>query len=164
MRYSHMINEDVALLNLAEHDLYSPHNMHIMVSATCDLMASPKFDRTELGRLRDAIWHAQFMGRIGNLVTTWERELGDGDYTSGIYARALAEGDVTLEALKARDTETVKNAIVKGGHETFFLERWSQLRRRLIELAPRLKTVNLQQLLRGYERLIRLHLGSRGYK
>src|SRR5256885_5882593 len=29
MRYSHLINGDVALLNLAEHDLYSPHNMHI---------------------------------------------------------------------------------------------------------------------------------------
>ena len=88
MRYSHMINQDIALLNLAEHDLYSPHNMHIMVSSTVDLMCSPAFERSELGRLRDAVWHAQFMGRIGNLVTTWERELADGDYTSGVYARA----------------------------------------------------------------------------
>jgi hypothetical protein len=164
MRYSHMINEDVALLNLAEHDLYSPHNMHIIVSSTADLMASPSFDHTELGRLRDAIWHAQFMGRIGNLITTWERELGDGDYTSGIYARALAEGDVTLQMLADRDTAAVKHAIVAGGHETYFLEKWTQLRRRLVELAPLVKSVNLTQLLKGYERLIRLHLGSRGYK
>jgi len=164
MRYSHLINEDVALLNLAEHDLYSPHNMHIMVSSTVDLMCSPRFDRNELGRLRDAIWHAQFMGRIGNLVTTWERELADGDYTSGIYARAVAEGDVTLQMLRARDAAAIKQAICSAGHETFFLERWSQLRCRLVELAPRIRSVNIGQLLTGYERLIRLHLGSRGYK
>jgi hypothetical protein len=164
MRYSHMLNQNIALLNLAEHDLYSPHNMHIMVSSTVDLMCSPQFDRTELGRLRDAIWHAQFMGRIGNLVTTWERELGDRDYTSGVYARALSEGDLTLEMLRGDDTAAIANAVRKGGHEDFFLQRWHGLRLRLVELAPRVRSVDLHKLVRGYERLIRLHLGSRGYK
>jgi hypothetical protein len=164
MRYSHMINEDPALLNAAEHDLYSPHNMHIIVSSTVDLMSSPDFDRAELGRLRDAIWHAQFMGRIGNLVTTWERELGDGDYTSGVYARALGEGDVTLAMLQSQDSEAIAQAIRAGGHEDYYLARWAALRQRLVELAPRIHTVDLNRLLTGYERLIRLHLGSRGYK
>jgi hypothetical protein len=164
MRYSHLINDDVALLNLAEHDLYSPHNMHIIVSSTVDLMSAPRFDTSELGRLRDAIWHAQFMGRIGNLVTTWERELPDGDYTSGIYARALSAGDITLEMLRRRDTAAIKQAIVAGGHENYFLQKWTQLRRRLVELAPKVRSVDLNRLLTGYERLIRLHLGSRGYK
>jgi hypothetical protein len=164
MRYAHMVNEDPALLNAAEHDLYSPHNMHIIVSSTVDLMCSPNFDRTELGRLRDAIWHAQFMGRIGNLVTTWERELGDGDYTSGVYARALAEGDVTLEMLEAQDQQAIAHAIRSGGHEDYYLTRWASMRQRLVELAPRVHSVDLTRLLTGYERLIRLHLGSRGYK
>jgi hypothetical protein len=164
MRYSHLINEDVALLNLAEHDLYSPHNMHIIVSSTVDLMCSPAFDRGDLGCLRDAIWHAQFMGRIGNLVTTWERELPDGDYTSGIYARALTCGDVTLDMLERRDVEAIRQAITSAGHEQFFLDRWARLRCRLTELAPRVKSVDLLQLQKGYDRLIRLHLGSRGYK
>jgi hypothetical protein len=164
MRYSHMINQDVALLNLAEHDLYSPHNMHIIVSSTVDLMSSPKFQCHELGKLRDAVWHAQFMGRIGNLITTWERELGDGDYTSGIYARALSEGDVTLEMLEKQDSTAIAAAIRAGGHEEYFLTRWGRLRERLIELAPRVRSVDLNKLRVGYERLIRLHLGSRGYK
>jgi len=164
MRYSHMVNEDPALLNAAEHDLYSPHNMHIMVSATVDLMCSPDFHRPELGRLRDAVWHAQFMGRIGNLITTWERELGDGDYTSGVYARALAAGDVTLEMLEAQDQAAIARGVRDGGHEDYYLARWANLRRRLIELAPLVKSVDLNKLLIGYERLIRLHLGSRGYK
>lgn len=164
MRYSHMINQDTALLNLAEHDLYLPHNMHIMISATADLMCSPSFDHQELGVLRDAVWHAQCMGRIGNLITTWERELGDADYTSGVYARAIAEGDLTVQDLEDHDAAKIAQKIKAGRHEDFFLERWAHLRQRLVQLAPRVKSVDLTQLLKGYERLIRLHLGSRGYK
>jgi hypothetical protein len=40
MRYSHLLNEHPELLNLTEHDLYTPHNMHIMVCSTFDLMCS----------------------------------------------------------------------------------------------------------------------------
>jgi hypothetical protein len=76
----------------------------------------------------------------------------------------VSEGDVTLQMLRDRDTEAIKRAITAAGHETFFLDRWAQLRRRLVELAPRIRSVNIQQLLAGYDRLIRLHLGSRGYK
>eukprot|EP00913_Durusdinium_trenchii_P028462 g26690.t1 len=83
MRYSQMLNNNPALLNLAEHDLYLPHNMHMMISSTIDLMCSPGFDRDELGLCRDAICRTQYMGRIGNLVTTWQREIGEGDFTSG---------------------------------------------------------------------------------
>jgi hypothetical protein len=164
MRYSHMINQDIALLNLAEHDLYLPHNMHIMISSTVDLMCSPAFDQQELGTLRDAVWHAQCMGRIGNLVTTWERELGDADYTSGVYARAIAEGDLTVQMLLDHDVDAIARAIKSGGHEEFFLQRWAQYRQRLIQLAPRVHSVDLKRMLTGYERLICLHLGSRGYK
>jgi hypothetical protein len=164
MRYSHMINQDIALLSLPEHDLYLPHNMHIMISSTVDLMASPTFNHQELGMLRDAVWHAQCMGRIGNLVTTWERELADADYTSGVYARAIAAGDVTVQMLLDHDMPKIAAAIRAGKHEDFFLQRWGQLRQRLVELTPRIHSVDVKKLLTGYERLIRLHLGSRGYK
>ena len=164
MRYSHMINQDLNLLNLAEHDLYTPHNMHIMISSTVDLMASPGFDTRELGMLRDAVWHAQCMGRIGNLVTTWERELGEGDYTSGVYASAVGQGHVTVAQLQANDREKIAEAIRSGGHEAYFLDRWTRCRQRILDLAPRVRSVDLKNLARGYERLICLHLGSRGYK
>ena len=164
MRYSHMINQDIALLNMAEHDLYLPHNMHIMISATVDLMSSDTFQHDDLGRLRDAVWHAQCMGRIGNLATTWERELGEGDYTSGVYARAVAEGDLSIEDLRRGDQVAIAKTIRDGGHEAFFFERWLELRQRLVDLAPHVHSVDLRSLLEGYERLIRFHLISRGQK
>ena len=101
---------------------------------------------------------------MGRGAAGHERELPDGDYTSGIYARALAEGDVTLQMLKDRNIAAIKQAIGAAQHESYFLQRWAQLRRRLVDLAPRIHSVDIQALLKGYDRLIRLHLGSRGYK
>src|SRR5207253_5772344 len=120
------------LLNLTEHDLYLPHNMHMMVSATLDVMCSPDFDPAEVGKARQAFWHGQCMGRIGNLTTTWERELGEGDFTSGVYARALAHGDVTLAQLQAGDREAIQAAIRQGQHEAYFLCRWQEHRQWLL--------------------------------
>ena len=84
MRYSRLLNEYPEMFNLVEHDLYTPHNMHMMISATMDLMCSPAFDRSELAMLREVVWRAQCHGRIGNLVTTWQREIGEDDFTSGV--------------------------------------------------------------------------------
>lgn len=164
MRYSHLLNSDLALLNLAEHDLYLPHNMHMMVAATMDLMCSPDFDRGELGLLREAVWHAQCMGRIGNLITTWQRELREGDYTSGVFACAVSRGHLTAEDLLAGDRHYIEAAIREAEHEAYFLRRWRKHRRYLISVQKRLRSVDLRPLVEGLGRLIRLHLGSRGQK
>lgn len=164
MRYSHLVNENLSLLNLAEHDLYTPHNMHMMISGTLDLMCSPDFNTDELGVLRDLLWHAQCMGRVGNLVTTWERELADGDYSSGVYASAVSCGDVTLAQLRDGDREAIRAGVVNGGHESRFLDRWHDHRRYLLDKAPLIRSFDFRENVRGLERLICLHLGSRGYK
>ncbi|HJT31744.1 MAG TPA: hypothetical protein VJ783_06790 [Pirellulales bacterium] len=164
MRYSHLINEDLALLNLAEHDIYTPHNMHMMVSSTLDLMCSTGFDHLELGKVRDAAWHGQCMGRVGNLVTTWERELGEADYTSGVYASAINSGDLTIAQLRAGDRDQIRGAIIEGQHEVVFLKRWQANRKYLQSRVPHIRSFDLGKYVEGLERLICLHLGSRGYK
>ncbi len=164
MRYSHLLNQDLALLNLVEHDLYSPHNMHMMVSATLDLMCSPRFDRMELGLLREAVWHAQYMGRIGNLVTTWQREIGERDFSSGVFASAVSRGDLDIADLLKGDRNCIEAGVFAGNHENYFLQQWRKRRLAILALAKRLKSVQLNRLVAGLERLVCLHLGSRGYK
>jgi hypothetical protein len=164
MRYSHLLNGDLALLNLVEHDLYSPHNMHMMVSATMDLMCSPQFDRMELGLLREAVWHSQYMGRIGNLVTTWQREIGERDFSSGVFASAVSRGDLTVTDLLEGDRNRIEAGVRAGDHEGYFLRQWRKRRLAILALSKRLQSVQLQQLATGLERLVCLHLGSRGYK
>jgi hypothetical protein len=164
MRYSHLLNRYPALLNLTEHDLYLPHNMHMMVSGTLDLMCSPGLEGSDVGHVREALWHGQCMGRIGNLTTTWERELGEGDYTSGVYARALADGDLTPADLRGGDREHIRTAIQRGQHEAYFLGRWQAHRQALMAKRDKVRSADLGKLVVGLQRLICLHLGSRGYK
>ncbi len=164
MRYSHLLNQDLTLLNLVEHDLYSPHNMHMMISATVDLMCSPGFDRMELGLLREAVWHAQYMGRIGNLITTWQREIGERDFSSGVFARAISRGDLTISDLLEGDRQRIEAGVIQGDHESYFLAQWRKRRLALLATAEMVGSVDLKQLVSGLERLICLHLGSRGKK
>jgi hypothetical protein len=164
MRYSHLINGRVGLLNLIEHDLYLPHNMHMMVSGTIDLMCSPDFDTDELGTLREALWHAQCMGRIGNLVTTWERELPDHDFSSGVYARALQLNVLQVRDLREPQPEAVRQAVASADCEAYFLRRWHRHREQILLRAPRVRSVDLRALVAGLQRLIVIHLGSRGLK
>jgi hypothetical protein len=164
MRYSHLLNQDLSLLNLVEHDLYSPHNMHMMISSTVDLMCSPGFDHTELGLLREAVSHAQFMGRIGNLVTTWQREIGERDFSSGVFASAISKGDLTISDLLRGDRKRIEAGVSNGDHEGHFLAQWRSHRLALLSVAEMVRSVDLRQLVTGLERLVCLHLGSRGYK
>ncbi|MBW3596864.1 MAG: hypothetical protein KY475_06255 [Planctomycetes bacterium] len=164
MRYSHLLNRHPELLNLVEHDSYTPHNMHIMICSTIDVMASPDFQAIEFGKLREVVWNAQWMGRIGNLVTTWQRELGENDFTSGVYARAVACGDLTLGQLYGGDRAAIEKAILDGGHEEHYLQRWRKHHAFLLSDEARLESFDVRRLAAGLEQLICLHLGSRGYK
>ena len=164
MRYSHMINSDPELVNMVEHDLYLPHNMHMMVSGTLDLMCSSEFDRGELGAVREALSYAQYMGRIGNLITTWERELGERDFTSGVFAFALREGIITAREIIDADPQKLRDTIAAHDCESFFLKRWIDRRKRLAGLAGSIRSIDIPALVSGLERLLETHLGSRGLK
>jgi len=164
MVYSQLVNEDLNLLNLEEHDLYSPHNMQMISFATIDLMCSPEFDRRELGRLRAAMWHAQCMGRIGNLVSTWERELLDRDYSSGVFA-VLADRYPEIKTDMLIDKPDAILSILTQDHiEQFFLDKWSQHRTQFQGRVSMIRTVDLEQVLRGLDQLLRMEIGSRGRK
>jgi hypothetical protein len=164
MRFSRLMDEYPEMFNLVEHDLYLPHNMHMMVSATMDMMCAPRFDRTEMGIVREAVWRGQCMGRIGNMTTTWQREIGEDDFTSGVFARALACGDLKVSDLWSGNREYIESVIRGRKHEEHFLERWQAYRREILALATRCRSVNLNALVDGLQRLICLHLGSRGRK
>lgn len=164
MRYSTLVNHHPAMMNPVEHDLYLPHNMHMMVSGTLDLMCSPDFDIRELGRLRQVIWYAQQMGRIGNLVSTWEREIKEKDYSSGIFGLGLVNGVLTLEDLEQGDAVALAEKIRQGNLEAHFLCQWKDRREKIQQAAETIQSVDVGALVRGLEMLIQLHLGSRGLK
>jgi hypothetical protein len=149
---------------VAEHDLYSPHTMMQMSFSTVDLMCSPEFPWHELGKLREAIWHAQCMGRIGNLVTTWQRELPSRDYTSGVFARAVSTGDLDVGELATADPGTVEAAVVQGAHEEYFLRQRDTHLASLQGLRKRFRAFDLDDVIHGLKQLLVTEFGSRGLK
>jgi len=164
MRYALIVNADPMRLNMAEHDLYQPHNMHMMINAVIDLMASPKFDTADVGLLREGIWNAQVMGRIGNAVTTWQREVKDRDFTSGVFAKAVSDGALDPKDLKSGDVKEIEARLIETGVEEQLLVEWGRRRDDLRRLSRRIGSVDMARLIDGLEELIALHLGSRGLK
>lgn len=164
IRYSSLLNRNLSLLNVVEHDLYSPHTMMQMSFSTVDLMCSPKFPWQELGKLREAIWHAQCMGRIGNLVTTWQREIPSRDFTSGVFARAVSAGDLDVRKLATADLGSVESAVLQGAHEEHFLRQWDSHLASLKALRRRFQAFDLDDVIQGLKQLLVTEFGSRGWK
>jgi hypothetical protein len=162
MCYSQLLNSRPSLLNLTEHDLYTSHNMQMISFSTLDLMCSNGFCMNELGRLREAMWHAQCMGRIGNLLSTWQREIVSRDFTSGVFARAVSRGDLTLDQLTLGDAGTVESAILNGAHDQYFFRRWLQHREHLRFRTSQIRSIDLRPVLAGHDRFLLMHLGCRG--
>jgi hypothetical protein len=164
VHYSHLVNSNPYILNVVEHDDYSPQGMGLLSFAMIDLMCSPRFVVNELGKLREAMWHAQWMARIGNLVTTWHREVTDRDFSSGVFAHAVAQHDLTVDQLLEGNKAQIEAAIEGGGHEAYFLRRWRRHRAHLQRLLVDVQSVDLRAMVRGLNRLLQTELVSRGHK
>lgn len=162
MRYALLVNQNPGILNSIEHDLYQPHNMQIMFMASVDLSASTSFEVNELGIAREIFWHAQRMGRIGNMLTTWEREILDRDFTSGVFAHALDRGILTPTDLQALPAHEIMSMLEGAQCQAHFIRDWKNHHEQMVAKIQNLHCCNLTSYLKGFEELILLHLASRG--
>jgi hypothetical protein len=165
MDYSAVVNEDPRIANLSGAERYGAHNMVMFPYADVDLMYSPGFDCSEFGAVRDLLWDLQEMARIGNWLTTWEREVREGDYTAGIVVLALQEGVITTEQLRrAEDGSTVIESIKQENLERHFRDRWADRYRAVRDRSFDTDSVDLDALVEGMETVFQYHVASRGYK
>lgn len=157
------------LATLSDLERYESHNMAMFVYADIDLMHSSIELRNDLSTLREAIWTAQLMSRIGNWVSTWERELREGDYCSGPVLYALDNGIISRSELLEADTDTGSvdefvDRIKRHGIEQTFLTRWEQRYHRLRAYNEELTAVDLGTFIDGTEEVLRYHLATTGLK
>ena len=169
IEYSALVNRQLELATVESITAYDSYNMMLFPYADIDLCFAPDFDPVELGSLRRIVTRAQMMARIGNWVTTWERELHEGDYSSGVVIAALEDGVLTHEQVRAcgGDPETTAaciDAITDAEIESRFLRRWEARYREIERLAQSLEGTDVEALLAGLETLFECHLASRGRK
>lgn len=82
IRYSEFVNKYPNAANLAENDAYVHHGMMVMIQLDMDLMCSEKFNEKELGALRELTYLSQKLAKIGNLISTYPREVIESDMSS----------------------------------------------------------------------------------
>lgn len=164
LKYSYLVHQNNYLLNKKENWLYLPHSMQVILNVTLELMCMPKFNFRELGLVRKMAWCAQNMSRIGNWISTWEREIPEQDFTSAVLVYVLDKGNIDVSDLQKGDKAKIILEINEAKIEKILLREWEENYNELKELAPKIKSFNVGQKISALEKIIFFHLSSRGYK
>ena len=163
MRYAYLVNESPHLINHIEYRIYLAYNMQSFVSYTVDLMCSPSFNIRNLRLLREIIWWIQKMAKLGNWISTWERELKEKDFTSGVFAYAVDTGALTADELMQGDTSKIIQKIKSVKAEETLLKEWEQCYWEVEKLSKKIRMIDIKEILAGSEKFLFLHLISRRY-
>ena len=165
VKYAYLVYKYPYFVNSTECWLYIPHSMQILIDFDLDLMCHAKLNFEDLGRARKTVLCLQEMGRIGNWLTTWEREVKEDDFTSVVIPYALEDGIITFKSLlsknKNKSIEKIKNSPI----ESFLLKKeWENRYKALNKLSKKSKLINTKEILKRGKHLIFMHLMSRGWK
>ena len=164
MNYACLINKNPYLINKKEYWSYFPPSMQGMIHVIVALMCSSKIKDRKIRFIREIIWEAQKMVRIGNWITTWEREIKENDITSGVFAYAIDSGIITLRDLEERNELRIIKKIKSSKIEKKILEEWEKIYHKIEDLGNKIKTINVETFLLDLEKLLVLEISSRSYK
>lgn len=168
MDYTWLVGNNPSAANLAESYRYGTHNMIMYPYANVDLMHAPEFDRADLAVLRETLGELQRLARIGNWMTTWEREIEEGDYSSGVVVAALETGLFDPAELPETPSEAEAKryveAIADHGLESRFNSEWHERFEKLRAETPDAESVDLDALVEGMLTVFEYHQESRGMK
>lgn len=166
--YSALLGRYPGLAGERELRTYDVYNMMLFPFADIDLANAPAFETSELAAVRDLVARGQRMARIGNWIATWQRELAEGDYSSGIVVRALESGVVSvdeLRAIRSSPTDATVDPVVErirdAGIEAAFVERWRREYERGTDYCGEIESVDARAYLEGFVPIFRSQLARR---
>lgn len=166
MNHDRLINKNYFMINKTDYWLYSPHTMQFVINITANLMYSEYFDINEIKTIREIVWRAQKMARIGNCISTWEREVNQNDFTSGIIAYSLDSKILSLQDIMNKNQSEIIKKIKESDIENEFLQEWEKSYKKVFHLLKKgeSKTINGRKLLSGMKNLLALELISKKHK
>lgn len=166
--YSALLGQYPELASERELWTYDVHNMLLFVYTDIELANAPAFDRADLAAFRNVVAHVQRMNRIGNWIASWERELAEGDYSSGVVIRALESGLVSRAELREIRTEpdgelvdAVVDRIRDSGIEAAFVDRWHREYEAAAEYDGAVDSIDVRAYLEPFEPIFRSQLARR---
>lgn len=160
MKYSIIVNKYPFIINEFEFWNYFPCSMQIMLYYIIELMCvTSKHFEEYLQRSREIILIIQKMGRIGNCLSTWKRELDEKDFTSLVFFVAVEKGIIKIENIGNIELINLREKIEKLGVESDILARWNYCFN-IVKNKKRLKNnlISKKNLLKRMEKLLTLQL------
>ncbi len=167
MRYSSLVNKNHYLLNKTECWQFMPYNMAALVYSGLDLMCvnSPMVDKN-MGKIREIIIYSQKMARIGNWISTWEREIYEKDFTNIVFIYAIIDYNfLRFKDLSGKgNEEKIIQKIKSSKIENELFESWEKYYQKIKKEVNFENKVPFTKFLSSLERLMVFHLSSRNYK
>lgn len=102
-KYSAVMGMVPEIANFKEMQTFGPFNMGMVAAGTLDLMAISELDRSQLGQAREIFMLAQRLGRISNMISTYQREVKEGDLTNEIVLYRSQNPHLSFPVQKATD-------------------------------------------------------------
>jgi hypothetical protein len=155
MRYSEILGQMPGLANRAENRMYLAHNMGMVLVGMMDLMALPALRQNELGRIRSFLLLGQEVARLSNVLCTWTREIGEGDYTSELAARGIEDGVIDAVSGEWPRTDVARSYLAT--QEGQLRADQGRLIRRLQSRAVGIQSFDARRYIAGLQGLHRLH-------
>ncbi|MCK5491151.1 MAG: hypothetical protein KAI67_04885 [Candidatus Pacebacteria bacterium] len=162
INYDHIINNNRFLINKTECILHSPHSMKFVIMPTIYLMCLNKLDPNDISSTRQVDWMAQKMLRIGNWISTWEREINEGDFTSGVFAYALDVGIICLDDFEKDHINLIIKKIKDSNVEKELLDEWYENYLTILKYEKKIQFLDIKCFLDGLERVLSLELMRKG--
>lgn len=160
MEYAYLISQNPYLINKSEYYANFTYNLPVVLSSTIDLMCSSTNSKL-IGAIREVALKAQKIAQSINWITTWERELKDNDFTSGIFAFAIDMGVLTVDNLMSGNNEK----IIKKIKETLIEDKILQECSKDFEIIDNFKkktSMDVGKFSKNLEKFIILQLSSKG--
>ncbi|AWB27153.1 hypothetical protein [Halococcoides cellulosivorans] len=168
MDHARVAAESPGLYNRADGWAYETTAIGALPFFHVDLAYGPSIDAAEYRRFRELVTECERLWRIGNWVTTWRRELAEGDFSAAIFREAIRHGVVEYAELLAADGDDERRAIADriaaSGIPAGFARDFRERRDRLREAEHGLSTYDPAGPIDAMEALVRTHLAIEDYR
>lgn len=162
VKYTHLIHKNPSLINIIEYWFYLCYKMQVIFNFDLDLMCCDStYDFKNLGKEREIILHLQKTGRINNWLTTWEREVKEGDFSNIIVAYALDNRIIEIKDLK--DKNKVIKQIKNFGLEKKLLIEWIKRYEKMYRLSKKSNLKNNKEIFIKAKYFLFMHLVGKGH-
>ncbi|MDY7081045.1 MAG: hypothetical protein SXQ77_01230 [Halobacteria archaeon] len=171
LHHSYVINHNPLAINFTELETIDSYHMLMFLFADMDIMYSTGFDKSDLSELRKIVFKGQKMARIGNWLSTWEREVDECDFSSGVFIYAVEQGVISesevmemIENPSQELKEEVKKKIRESNVEQGLCQRWQYYHDMINSKDYDVSSFDVTNFLEGMETFLKYHLASKGLK